>query len=248
MISGFTFVHNGLSGGYPFVEAIHAVMPYVDEVVAVDMQSTDGTKEILEGMCHKVLISEWNGRDTTNNAFLKHTECRGDIIVFFEADEVYDESLLKQLQWHFVKGENSLAVWRVQIEQNFQRVREYPVPVHRVFPKGGGTYHIHPTIWPEYMRSKIVTIPQKHGYLWDCANCFKYNWLRRKQTQSEIWGPPRHLIVADHFTKPNEVSEQEEMDRLTEPHWEWTETPLNIPAILKPLVGKTKYEVEWDYR
>lgn len=31
-ISGFTFVHNGITGGYPFAEAISAVKPYVDEL------------------------------------------------------------------------------------------------------------------------------------------------------------------------------------------------------------------------
>jgi hypothetical protein len=33
-ISGFTFIHNAISSGYP----------YVDEMVVVDMQSTDGTR------------------------------------------------------------------------------------------------------------------------------------------------------------------------------------------------------------
>ena len=47
MISGFTFVHNGIEGGYPFMEAVRAVQPFVDEVVAVDAESTDGTREAL---------------------------------------------------------------------------------------------------------------------------------------------------------------------------------------------------------
>lgn len=242
-ISGFTFAHNFIECGMPTIEAISAVRPFVDEIVAVDIQSTDGTGELLKKLCEKVLTSPWSGRDTTPNAFLKHVECKGDTIIFFEADEVYDEKLLKEIQWYLGRGLNNLAVYRIQLEQNFQRCREYPVPVHRIFPKGGGTYHIHPTIFPENTRSSIETVPQEAGLLYDCSNIFKDNWLQRKKIQSEIWGPPRHLMVSRHFSEPNEISEEEELTRLNDPHWLFETSPFLLPDILKPLVGKTKYEV-----
>lgn len=243
MISGFTFGHNCISGGIPFVEAISAVRPYVDEVIAVDMQSTDGTREVLTKLCERVLFSPWNGRDTTPNAFLKHVECKGETIIFFEADEVYSDNLLKEIQWYLGRGHNNLAVYRIQLEQNFQRCREYPVPVHRIFPRGGGTYRIHPTIFPRDSRTPVEIIPQEAGMLYDCSNIFRDNWLQRKQTQSEIWGPPRHLMVSGHFTEPNEISEEEELARLNEPHWLCTSSPFILPKILLPLIGKVKYEV-----
>jgi hypothetical protein len=243
-VSGFTFAHNALSGGLPVIEAVTAVRPFVDEILAVDIESTDGTKEVLTKLCEKVLTSPWNGRDTTPNAYLKHVECKGDVIIFFEADEVYDESLLKEVQFYLARGFINLAVWRIQLEQNFQRCRQYPIPVHRIFPKGGGTYRIHPTIWPENMRASIEIIPSEFGYLWDCSNIFKEQWLQRKATQAEIWGPPRHLMVAEHFTQSSEISEEEELARLNEPHWEYKSSPFKIPKILLPLVGQTKYKVE----
>lgn len=242
-ISGFTFGHNCINAGIPIVESVTAVRPYVDEIVAVDLESTDGTKELLQKLCEKVLTSPWNGRDTTPNAFLKHTECKGDVIIFFEADEVYSESLLSELPWYIARGWKNLAVYRIQLEQNFQRCRQYPVPVHRIFPKGGGTYHIHPTLFPENSRSEIKIIPPEAGMLFDISNCFHDNWLKRKQIQSEIWGEPRHLMVAEHFTQPNEISEQEELERLNEPHWSFKSSPFNLPLILKPLVGQQKYMV-----
>lgn len=244
-ISAFTFVHNGISGGYPFIEAIAAVRPYVAEVVAIDIESSDGTEHILPQICNRVLTSTWDGRDTTPRAFLKHIECAGDIIIFFEADEVYDDNLLSEILWAIEQGHDNLAIWRLQIEQNFQRVREYPKPVHRVFPKGGGTYHIHPTNLPDDPRYGIHILPPSAGYLWDCANCFRDNWLQRKRQQSEIWGEPRHLMVARHFAEPNEIDEGTELAQLSEPHWIFTETPLAIPLVLRPLLGVTKYEVDF---
>ena len=242
MISGFTWVHDGISGGYPFVEAISAVRPYVDEVVAVDAESTDDTRRVLDKLCETVLTSPWSGRDTSSNAFLKHLECKGDTIIFFEADEVYDEGLLKEIVWYLARGASHLAVYRLQLEQNFQRCREYPIPVHRIFPKGQGTYHLHPTIYPKNLNVQIIPAAG-NGYLWDCSGNFRDNWVQRKRNQSQIWGDPRHLMVSGHFAEPNEISEVREMIMLDEPHWTWTETPFKIPQILRKHLGQTKYEV-----
>lgn len=238
-ISGFTLVHNGISGGYPFVEAITAVQPYVDEVVAVDIESTDGTDKVLRRICHKVLTSTWDGRDTTPRAFLKHTECKGDIIIFFEADEIYDDGVLSEVLWAIERGHADIGVWRIQITQNFQRCKEYPIPVHRIFPQGRGTYHLDPIGCPDY----VAMLPPAAGYLWDVSNCFRDNWFDRKRNQAEIWGEPRHLMVAKHFTEPNEITAIEEENNLNEAYWQWTQSPFSLPAILKPLVGKTRYEV-----
>jgi len=239
-ISGFTFIHNGVESGYPFVESIGAVRPYVDEVIAVDIESTDGTYSILDKLCDRVLASSWDGRDTTPHAFMKHTECKGDIIIFFEADEVYDDNLLSEVIWAIERGYHHIGVWRLQIEQNWQRVRDYPRPVHRIFPKGEGSYHIHPTNLPDF---PVHILSPNAGYLWDCSNNFRDSWFQRKQNQAEIWGEPRSLMVAQHFAEPNEISRIEEENRLGEAHWQWTHTPLNIPTILIPLVGKARYEV-----
>jgi hypothetical protein len=239
-ISGFTFAHNALEGGYPVVESISAVRPYVDEIIAVDIESTDGTFRVLDLLCDRVLTSTWDGRDTTPRAFMKHTECKGDIIIFFEADEVYDDSLLSEVLWAIERGYHHIGVWRLQIEQNFQRCRMYPIPVHRIFPKGEGSYHIHPTNLPD---RPIHVLSPDAGYLWDCSNCFRDSWFQRKQNQSEIWGEPRSLMVAQHFAEPNEISRIEEENRLNEPHWMWTSSPFHLPEILLPLVGKTRYEV-----
>lgn len=239
-ISGFTFCHNALEGGYPVAESIAAVRPYVDEVIAVDIESTDGTFRALDLLCDRVLTSAWDGRDTTPRAFMKHAECSGEIVIFFEADEVYDDNLLSEALWAIERGYRHIGVWRLQIEQNFQKVRQYPIPVHRIFPKGEGSYHIHPTNLPDF---PVHVLAPDAGYLWDCSGCFKDSWFKRKQNQAEIWGEPRSLMVAEHFTEPTEISKIEEENRLQQPCWQWTSTPLNIPTILHPLVGKTRYTI-----
>lgn len=236
-ISGFTFAFDAIESGMPIVESVAAVRAYADEVIAVDCQSTDDTRRVLSLICDRVIDGPaWQGRDIQHQVFELHKEyCRGDIIIMFEADEVYDESLLSEIHWALEKGHRDIGVHRIQIEQNWQRIRSYPEPCYRVFPKGGGYYHLHPTHCPE----GVYVLPPSAGLLWDCSNNFSDNWQQRKANQAKVWGEPITLSVAQHFAESN--ADNPDFD---EPHWQFTETPLRIPELLRRHLGKSKYEVE----
>ena len=223
------------------MESVSAVRPYVDEIIAVDIESTDRTREIFTKLGCKVLDGKLNGTDTVNDAFKLHTACEGDLIIFFEADEVYDEKLLSEIMWSIERGERNIAVHRIQVTQNFQRVKQWPIPVHRIFPNGGGSYVAHPTNLPD---PKPFILPPDAGYLWDASNVFRDNWLQRKANQAKLFGLDRPIYVPEHFTEHFEFwGELDRQQFLKQEFWEWTETPLSIPAILRPLLGKTCYEV-----
>lgn len=239
-ISGFTFIHNAVSNGLPVFEAIKAVRPYCDEVIVVNTGSTDETEEYLRHQDVIVYDVPWNpSRDYLNDVFKNHVNyCSGDVILFFEGDEVWSDSLLTKV-WHEIKYNDltEAAVYRLQIGQNFQRCRWYPISVHRIFKNGsGGTYVAHPTSHPP-----MIEIPPEFGFVWDCSNCFRDNIANRRITARELWGEPRRLYVRDHFTQPVEVTEAEEKLILQESHWLWKSTPFAIPDVLKPLVGTTTY-------
>ena len=244
-ISGFCFVHDALAGGYPVDCAIRAVQPFVDEVVAVDMESTDGTRELLGRLPCRVLDSEWGednwkqerGDQVLVKAFRRNVECQGDVIVMFEADEVYDWTLLQEVvRLVRAEGKRDLVVWRLQLEQNFQRCRWWPRTVHRIFPKGEGSYDLNPV----FHGAGIEAVGPEHGFLWDVAACFRDNWAARRRNQAELWRESRNLRVAQHFAEPNEY--QDEAAFLAEPQWTWTRTPFAIPKVLEPHVGRTRYE------
>ncbi len=256
-ISGFTFIHNAIAGGYPIVEAIRAVQPYVDEVVVVDMQSTDGTRELLEKMFlfsqkfvfdqrHaadiRVVDGYWgnNAGETLREAHSQYIQCNGDVIIHFEADEVYDDNLLRTMV-NFIKQDIvDISVYRLQLEQNFQRCRWYPEPVHRVFPKYANTRkHGHTTD----RHSQATAIDPEHGFLWDITNCFRDNWLDRINKQAELRDTnPQFVMAGLHCLHEAEIDVEQAVLRLKDSHWRWTKTPFDIPRILKPLVGMTKYE------
>jgi len=242
MISGFTFIHNAINAGIPIRESINAVLPYVDELVVIDAESNDGTRELLETLDVRIIDAEWgtDGGETLARLHAMHVECKHDTILHFEADEVFDESIVSHLKPNAEFYKNCM-VWRLQIEQNFQRIRWYPELVHRVFPKGSVKKVGHTTdfndgfIFPD-------------GFLWDVTNCFRDNWIDRIEQQAELRKDTETIgleyrMVALHSNDGFETFTKEEaIERLKQPHWTWKETPLNIPDILKPLVGVTRYE------
>jgi glycosyltransferase involved in cell wall biosynthesis len=241
-ISAFTYAHNAMQGGYPIVEAVRAVQPHVSEVVAVDCQSDDGTREILERLGCRVLNGRWRqgAGQTLREAHSHYRECQGDVVIHFEADEVYDPALVEEIVKQVEKGRNSLAVWRVQVEQNFQRIRWYPELVHRVYPTNSGVVKEGHTT---NQHDLAMVVPTDCGFLWDVTNCFRDNWRDRVENQAWLWGEePQYRAVPFHFKLPVEVTDVDAF--LDQPHWDWKSTPLALPENLRHLVGMRKYEAK----
>lgn len=241
-VSGFSFIHDALEGGYPLAEAVAAVRPYVDEIVIVDMQSTDGTLDLLQRLDVRIIEGQWGNQagDTLRQAHSQYVKCEGEIIISFEADEVFEDRLIRQVRQAIDEGIQDIAVWRLQIAQNFQRCRWYPEPVHRIFPKWADTRKEGHTTNRHSLASILAP---ENGFLWDCTNCFRDNWMKRVENQAELWhGEARYIMTPLHCLHNAELNETEARMRLADELWTWTETPFNIPKILKPLVGKTSYE------
>lgn len=246
-ISGFTFIHNGVAGGYPFVEAIKMVRMFVDEVVVVDMQSTDETRKVLEQLDVRVINGEWfpkTAGECLAKAHALHTECKHDVILHFEADEVFSGDLAKNVVYQIRKEDRrQIAVWRLQVEQNFQRVRWYPELVHRVFERGSVQKEGHTTRQHQKKLLSIHKMQPEHGYLWDVTNCFRDDWCSRLRQQAELWGEmPQYRYVPYHFTMaPVQLAEGQQQRLLDQPQWTWRRSPLDLPVLLRALVGVTSY-------
>jgi len=246
-VSAFTFLHNGVAGGYPFVEAINIVGIFVDEVVVVDMQSTDETRQVLEKLGVRVIDGKWTpgaAGECLRENHAMHEWCSYDVIWHFEADEVFSDTLARSVAGKILQdGISQLAVYRLQVEQNFQRCRWYPELVHRVFFKGTAQKSGHTTVQHQQDLLNIEVVPPEHGFLWDITNCFRDDWMTRAKQQGELWGEkPRYRFVPYHFTRaPAEAHEDVVSHFLEEPHWTWQRSPFNLPPNLRCLVGATSY-------
>ena len=110
-VSGFTFLRNVHSLGYPFVASIRSILPIVDEFVVALGPSHDDTEKLLRAMADpkiRILHTQWNERiqsDYSVKGFVYGQQksmalfnCTGDWAFYLEADEVVHEQDLPRIQ------------------------------------------------------------------------------------------------------------------------------------------------------
>lgn len=245
-VSAFSYGHNLIESGYPIIEAIAAVQDYVDEIVIADCQSTDSTRWVLQKLGVRVIDGLWGNEagETLKQAHLLHCQCEHDIIIHFEADEVFSDSLIREVRKQIDMGWRQIYVYRLQLEQNFQRCRWYPEPVHRIFQRGTVTKEGHTTNF----RGIINAIGMTYGYLWDITNCFRDNWLTRVNNQAKLWhnSQPGYIHTPLHFKHSTLIDNLDKF--LQQQLWHYKSTPFDIPDILKPLLGCLRYEDSVNYK
>lgn len=105
VISGFSFVRNGVKLYYPVVEMIQSILPLVDEfIIAVGQGDPDDTtREDIESIGNskiKIIDTRWDEkyyRKGIINAMqtdLAKKQCKGDWLFYLQADEVVHEKYL----------------------------------------------------------------------------------------------------------------------------------------------------------
>lgn len=102
-VSGFTFIRNGVTMGYPFVPAIRSLLPLCDEVIVNVPRSTDDTLARIQAIGDpkiRIIETEWDETQRRGGlALSQHTnlalqECTGDWCVYIQGDEVLHEHTL----------------------------------------------------------------------------------------------------------------------------------------------------------
>ena len=106
-VSGFTFIKNALTLGYPIKESIQSIIPFCDEVVInvgfndSNCQEDDGTYEYLRdyfsSIKFKFIKSFWDPNLTSKGLILSEqtnialSHCRGSLAQYIQGDEVIHE-------------------------------------------------------------------------------------------------------------------------------------------------------------
>lgn len=105
-VSGFTFIRNAVSLGFPAVESIRSVLPICDEFVVNIGDCDDGTVELIRSLGEpkiKILQTSWNERMQVRGFVygqqktIAHYSCTGDWAFYLEADEVVHEDELDNI-------------------------------------------------------------------------------------------------------------------------------------------------------
>lgn len=105
-VSGFTYVRNGFSFGYPFVASIKSLLPIVDELVVVVGDSEDGTREAIENIGDsklRIIDTIWDeesrksGRIFAEQANVGLDNITGDWCFHLQVDEVLHETVKDEI-------------------------------------------------------------------------------------------------------------------------------------------------------
>ena len=99
-ISGFTYIRNGFTFGYPFLESMQCILPLVDELVIAVGNSTDGTREAVSALHPtkiKIIDTVWDdnlregGKIFAQQANIALDNCKGKWAFHIQADELIHE-------------------------------------------------------------------------------------------------------------------------------------------------------------
>jgi glycosyltransferase involved in cell wall biosynthesis len=125
-VSGLTILRNAVRLGYCFEESIRSALPICDEFVVVVGDSEDGTLEAVRAMNEpKVHIVEtvWSDRVEPRRYVLSQQTniglhmCRGDWVVYLQANEVLHEASLPVLTALMEKHNGDAGVEALLLER-----------------------------------------------------------------------------------------------------------------------------------
>ncbi|MBF0205362.1 MAG: hypothetical protein HQK53_00590 [Oligoflexia bacterium] len=118
IISGFTFIKNGITLGYPVVESINSIVPLCDEIIVnvgfddPGLKNDDGTYQLLRDHFYtknkkiRIIRSYWDPRSIKKGSGLILSEqtnialreCKGKYCQYIQADEVIHENDLSLIE------------------------------------------------------------------------------------------------------------------------------------------------------
>lgn len=264
-------------------ESMAQFMPFADEMLIMDLGSTDGTVEFLQNVASNnpkvklILKDSFPYNDAGVFATLANdlvAMCSYDHVIYWQSDELWHENILRLMRQKFEAGKFDLSFWRIQYANNFQYVKWFPHLVHRVGTKGDnfneGKHNF------EFNGDGMNTTR-----LWDAAICSNYGgemfplwggfgqqgikpYTSEMITDVSLLGGFRDLIPDrrrmhapfwhEEPTIPYYNKDNGQQPHIQETHWyakalgddDWTKTesPYELPKLLRWHVGKTRYDLQ----
>lgn len=267
-LSGCVFIKDTFKGAFCLFESMHQLLPLCDEFIVMDLGSTDGTLEILKDIARrnlKVHLVQSNFYEQDAAIFAKLANdlvamCSQPNVLYYQADEIWHEDLVTLTRQALEEGQRDLSFWRVQLKYNFQQIKWFPHPVHRISPKedfrfvGDGmntetTWDAeivsnwgkeHFLQWGDVYKTHPVDLPTNEMILdVSLTGAFLDNIPDRRRMHLPFWNEAEVMpsdegarSIDDWYNWQNE-----------NPEWGLTETKFNIPEIMRFHLGKRKYEL-----
>ena len=274
-ISACVFTKDNNIGAFGLWESVASLMPFADEYLIMDLGSTDGTLETLKDLASrnpKIRLEHSSFYKLDNSIFADLANdmiamCKNEIIICHQADEIWHEDLLETMRSEFEKIDVSnldawqgMGFWRYQLRDNFQKMKWWPHLVNLVDLKsrfkfvgdGMNSSHGCPTVgnvgsqtnWQEDFKGRAHEIPTNQmildiGMIGGFLNVIP----TRRRLHAPIWGESPEVIYIDGKAENLEAWYNAERGNQD---WFATETPFNIPEIMRGHLGKLTYKPRAD--
>lgn len=268
-LSGCVFIKDCFKGAFCLFESMYQLLPLCDEFIVMDLGSTDGTLEALEEIeAHnpkvEVIYGKFHKNDASVFADLANeviSMCNCSNVLYYQSDEIWHEDLVKLTKQALSEGKQDLSFWRVQLKYNFQRIKWFPHPVHRIGSKdsfnfiGDGmnsdrtfdtemasNYGMgHFPQWGDKYRHKADKLPTNEMILdVSLTGGFIDNIPDRRRMHLPFWHegdvmPSDEMsgIAIDQWYEYQKDNEE----------WDLRRTDFNIPQIMRFHLGRRKYEL-----
>lgn len=192
----FSIVRNGITNGYPFIEAYGSWLRDADRIVLVDGESDDGTKAALDELAAiaphvEVVTRPWPRTETGGVAIAELTQAalelarpRASRLVYVQADEVFtpaQRNLMHEGTVTALEFAGCVNFWN-----SFDAVlaNDFPLQYVRAFPADDAVRSI-----GDGFSFELGTIPVQRTtdeilhYGW----CFPVNVLRKHLSHSQLY-------------------------------------------------------------
>ena len=259
-ISGATFIRDNEEGAFCLYESMASVLPFVTDMHILDVGSTDGTLQWLQAIAEvnpKIHIHQgrWSVvdakafADAANDAILL---CQNDVVWFWQADEIPHQNVLKMLP-EYINTHDNLVFWRYQLRDNFQAMKWFPHPVHRIGTKrdlllvgdGMNTKNVfgydvigdyNQGWFTKWGTMNELDIPVEQMVLdVSLVGAFRENIIGRRKLHAPMWHETDHI----EGKKPDQWYK----DAVANDAWTTQTTPFDLPEIMRWHVGRVKYAI-----